>query len=224
MLKLEIFGMDLQESKKMGMSSLCFALSAPSSADIGDVAHSLAAETPSPNFLISAIWRSSEFLYVCYQIRLCTIAYYSFVSDFTDPYFLILSSHHLPSHQLTGEHPLDAELPKWERAKPQNPPCSPKLIVPPAEIPTSWLGWNGTSELMIRCNVHPSCKSCKFPRAKGYYWKKPSASGPMDTTDPLLFAEDAVLLSPDRLQRCSYPRDQALWAGMVRGHHIFAAM
>ena len=100
MLKLEIFGMDLQESKNMGMSSLCFALSAPSSADICDVAHSLAAETPSPNFLISAIWRSSEFLYVCYQIRLCTIASFPTLPRLLDS---ILPSSPIPSaHRWTS--------------------------------------------------------------------------------------------------------------------------
>ena len=40
----------------------------------------------------------------------------------------------------SGEHPLDEE-PQWERQnRPKTPPCSPKLIVPPAEIPSSLLG------------------------------------------------------------------------------------
>lgn len=43
---------------------------------------------------------------------------------------------------LPGEHSLD-ELPQWERQnRPKTPPCSPKLIVPPAEIPSSFLACN----------------------------------------------------------------------------------
>lgn len=62
----------------------------------------------------------------------------------------------MPTIYYISEHPLDAELPKWERVKPQNPPCSPKLIVPPAEIPTSTLyftartGFKGAPTLEIR--------------------------------------------------------------------------
>eukprot|EP00434_Breviolum_minutum_P019146 symbB.v1.2.016875.t1/scaffold1300.1/size126151/12 len=62
----------------------------------------------------------------------------------------------LPTVYYISEHSLD-ELPQWERQnRPKTPPCSPKLIVPPAEIPSSKLyfatkhGFKGAPILDIR--------------------------------------------------------------------------
>ena len=68
----------------------------------------------------------------------------------------------------SGEHPLD-ELPQWERQnRPKTPPCSPKLIVPPAEIPSSLLAWriwriNRWRGQCLHLGTEVCCSSFPFP-------------------------------------------------------------